>query len=85
MSKGDKQIPAAVPQEQVTLNWSNTFGKSRLERMLEAEQLARDLELMQSVQEGLAKMADPVSLISELPELQEMVKQGLADGTLIPS
>lgn len=55
--KGDKQIPAAVPQEQVTLNWSNTFGKSKLEQRLEAERLAKQ-ELEDAVQEGLAKMAD---------------------------
>ena len=55
--KGDKRIPAAVPQEQVTLNWSNTFGKSRLERQLEAERLAQQ-ELEDAVQEGLAKLAD---------------------------
>ena len=56
--KGDKQRQAAAPQEQVTLNWSNTFGKSRLERMLEAEQLARDLDLIEAIQEGLAKLSD---------------------------
>lgn len=56
--KGDKQIAAQVPQEQVTLNWSNVFGKSKLQQRLENEQLAKDLELMQAVQEGLAKLSD---------------------------
>lgn len=56
--KGDKQRQAEAPQEQVTLNWSNTFGKSRLERMLEAEQLAKDLELIEAIQERLAKLSD---------------------------
>jgi hypothetical protein len=56
--KGDRQRLANAPQEQVTLNWSNVFGKSKLEQKLEAEQLAKDLELMQAVQEGLAKLSD---------------------------
>ena len=82
--KGDKQIPAAVSQEQLTLNWSNTFGKSKLQQRLEAEQLAKDLELMEAVEEGFAKMAEPMS-ITELPELQDQIKQAFADGTLTPS
>ena len=82
--KGDKLIPAQVPREVVDLNWSNIFGKSKLQQRLEAEQLAKDLELMQAVEEGFAKMADPIS-ITELPELQAIVKVGLADGSLVPS
>jgi len=56
--KGDKQIAAAVSQETLTLNWSNTFGKSKLEQRLEAERLAKDLELMQAIEEGFAKLSD---------------------------
>ena len=70
--KGDKQIAAQVSQEQLTLNWSNVFGKSKLEQRLEAERLAKledntgtdknEYYDMQSVEdavlEGLAKFAD---------------------------
>ena len=82
--KGDKQIPAQVPQEQVTLNWSSTFGPSRLERMLEAERLAKEEEVAQAVTEGLAKFAGPVP-ISEIPELQAILRKGFANNSLTPS
>lgn len=81
--KGGKRRPTDAPQEQVTLNWSSTFGPSKLERMLEAERLAQQ-ELDDAVQEGLAKMAEPIS-IQEMPELQAIVKAGLKDGSLVPS
>jgi hypothetical protein len=82
--KGDQRRNTEISQEQLTLNWSNVFGKSNLEQRLEAEQLAKDLELMQAVQEGLAKLAEPMS-ITEFPDLQAILKQGFADGTLTPS
>ena len=81
--KGDKRIPAQVSQEQVTLNWSNVFGKSKLEQRLEAEQKAKE-ELEQAVLEGLASLSDPIP-ISELPELQNVVRIGLENGTIVPS
>jgi hypothetical protein len=55
--KGDKQIPAVVSNETVTLNWSNVFGKSKLQQRLEAERLAEQ-ELADAVQLGLAKLAE---------------------------
>lgn len=55
--KGSDRRRSQVPQQQLTLNWSNTFGKSKLEQRLEAERLAQQ-ELEQAVQEGIAKFAE---------------------------
>jgi hypothetical protein len=49
--------------------------------MLEAERLAKEAEVAEAVTEGLANLADSIS-ITELPELQEIVQSGLANGTL---
>jgi hypothetical protein len=55
--KGDQRRNTEISQEQLTLNWSNVFGKSKLEQRLEAERLAKQ-ELDDAVQQGLAKLSD---------------------------
>lgn len=77
--KGSKPRPLSVANEEYAARWDAIFGRDRLEDS-ETDKTTRNNN---ETQEALAQ-GKSVPL-SSLPELQEIVCKGLADGTLFLS
>jgi len=76
--KGSKPRPLSVSDAEYASRWDAIFGRDKLDS--ETDKPTRNNE---ETQEALAQGKSVP--ISEMPELQEILRRGLADGTLIPS
>lgn len=78
--KGSKPRPFSVSQQEYDTRWDAIFGRDKLDPDSETDKPTRSNT---ETQEASAQ-AKSVPL-SSLPELQEIVCKGLADGTLFLS
>jgi len=77
--KGSKPRPLSVANEEYAARWDAIFGRDRLEDSETDKTTRNNSETQEALAQGKSVP------LSSLPELQEIVCKGLADGTLFLS